>query len=154
MSHGKKPLLNLRWTWNCCTVILWNSSLCILLYIVAQLGLHQTGVDSRQNDLFQHWRGLLIRYKYFYFTHLSLKNLRKCKINYLCTFDLYGPVRNVFDACRCTCNLNVPVRNDFWCGQIHYLGKSEGVGPWKLRVFWALWNDIEPIGPTPSHLPK
>ncbi len=34
----------------------------------------------------------------------------------------------------------------FWCGQIHNVGKWEGVGPWKLRVFWALWNGIEPIG--------
>ena len=42
--------------------------------------------------------------------------------NYLCTYDLYGPMRNTFDA-----------------GSIHYLGKLEGVvGPWKLRVFWAL----------------
>jgi hypothetical protein len=40
---------------------------------------------------------------------------------YLCNYDLYGPVRNAFDA-----------------GSIHYLGKWEGVGPWKLRVFWAL----------------
>jgi hypothetical protein len=44
-----------------------------------------------------------------------------CYINYLCTYDLYGLVRNVFDA-----------------GSIHYLGKWEGVGPWKSRVFWAL----------------
>ncbi len=33
----------------------------------------------------------------------------------------------------------------FWCGQIHYVGKWEVVGPWKSRVFWALWNGIEPI---------
>ncbi len=49
--------------------------------------------------------------------------------NYFRTDDLYGPVRNAFDA-----------------GSIHYLGKWEGVGPWKSRVFWALWNGIEPIG--------
>ncbi len=42
-------------------------------------------------------------------------------INYLCTYELYGPVRNAFDA-----------------GTIDYLGKWEGVGPWKSRVFWAL----------------
>ncbi len=30
--------------------------------------------------------------------------------------------------------------------QIHYVGKWEGVGPWKWRVFWDLWNGIEPIG--------
>ncbi len=33
----------------------------------------------------------------------------------------------------------------FWCEQIHYKGKWEGVGPWKVRVFWALWNGIEPL---------
>ncbi len=41
----------------------------------------------------------------------------------LCTYDLYGPVRNAFDA-----------------GSIHYLGKWEGVGPWKTRVFWGLYE--------------
>jgi hypothetical protein len=40
---------------------------------------------------------------------------------YLCTYDLYGPVRNAFDA-----------------GSIHYKGMLEGVGPWKSRLFWAL----------------
>ncbi len=40
---------------------------------------------------------------------------------YLCTYDLYGPVRDAFDA-----------------GSIHYEGKWEGVWPWKARVFWAL----------------
>jgi hypothetical protein len=34
----------------------------------------------------------------------------------------------------------------FDAGSIHYLGKWEGVGPWKSRVFWALCNGIEPIG--------
>ncbi len=34
----------------------------------------------------------------------------------------------------------------FWCGQIHYVGKWEGVGLWKWRVVWAQWNGIEPIG--------
>ena len=47
----------------------------------------------------------------------------------LCTFDLYGPMCNAFYA-----------------GSIHYKGKWEGVGPWKSRVFWVLWNGIEPIG--------
>jgi hypothetical protein len=42
-------------------------------------------------------------------------------ISYLCTYDLYGPVRNAFDA-----------------GSIHYEGKWEGVGPWKSRLFWVL----------------
>jgi hypothetical protein len=35
--------------------------------------------------------------------------------NYLCTYDLYGPVRNAFDA-----------------GSIHYEGKAR---PWKSIVF-------------------
>jgi hypothetical protein len=39
-----------------------------------------------------------------------------------------------------------PVRNAFDAGNIHYEGKWEGVGPWKSRLFWALLNDIEPIG--------
>ncbi len=45
-----------------------------------------------------------------------------CVINYLCTYDLYDPVRNAFDA-----------------GIIHYEGKWEGPG-WALesRVFWVL----------------
>ncbi len=30
--------------------------------------------------------------------------------------------------------------------QIHYEARSEGVGPWQLRVFWALVNGIMPIG--------
>ncbi len=34
----------------------------------------------------------------------------------------------------------------FWCGKIHYESKWEWVGPWKSRLFWALWNGIEPIG--------
>ncbi len=41
--------------------------------------------------------------------------------SYLWTYDLYGPVRNAFDA-----------------GQIHYEGNREGVGPWKSKHFWAL----------------
>ncbi len=49
--------------------------------------------------------------------------------HYLCTYDLYSPVQTAFDA-----------------GSIHYLGKWEEVGPRKSRVFWALWNGIEPIG--------
>ncbi len=39
-----------------------------------------------------------------------------------------------------------PMCNAFYAGSIHYKGKWEGDGPWKLRLFWALWNGIEPIG--------
>jgi hypothetical protein len=39
-------------------------------------------------------------------------------ISYLYTYDLYSPLRNAFDA-----------------GSIHYEGKREVVGPWKLRIF-------------------
>jgi hypothetical protein len=42
-------------------------------------------------------------------------------ISYLCTCNLYSPVRNAFDA-----------------GSIHNEGKWEGVGPWKSILFWAL----------------
>jgi hypothetical protein len=52
---------------------------------------------------------------------------------YLWAHSLYGPVRNAFNAAN-----------------IHYEGKWEGVGPWKLRLFWTLWNGIEPLGE--SHL--
>jgi len=31
----------------------------------------------------------------------------------------------------------------FCCGQIHYGGTWEGIGPWKSRLFWALFNGIE-----------
>jgi hypothetical protein len=48
-------------------------------------------------------------------------NLGLVNINYLCIYDLYGPVRNAFDA-----------------GSIHYKGKWEGFGPWKSKVFWVL----------------
>jgi hypothetical protein len=47
-------------------------------------------------------------------------------LNYLCTYDLYGPVRDAFDA-----------------DSIHYEGKWEGVWPWKARI---LLGPIEPIG--------
>ncbi len=43
-----------------------------------------------------------------------------CTWNHLCTYDLYRPVRNAFDA-----------------GSIHYLGKWEGVGPCSL--IWSFW---------------
>ncbi len=36
----------------------------------------------------------------------------------------------------------VPVRNDFLYGYIHFLGKWEGVGPWKSWVFWAPNKDF------------
>ncbi len=34
----------------------------------------------------------------------------------------------------------------FWMRAYPVRGKWEGVGPWHSRVFWALWNGIEPIG--------
>ncbi len=34
----------------------------------------------------------------------------------------------------------------FGCVDIHYEGKWVGIGPWNLRVFWALWNYIKLIG--------
>ncbi len=48
--------------------------------------------------------------------------------SYLCTYDLYGPVRNVFDTRR-------------------YITKASGrgLGPGNREFFWALWNGIEPI---------
>ncbi len=49
--------------------------------------------------------------------------------SYLCTYELYGPVRNAFDA-----------------GSIHYEGKQVG-GGWAMEIetFWALSNGIEPL---------
>ncbi len=49
-------------------------------------------------------------------------------ISYLCTYDLYSPVHNVLDAC------------------ITAYPSGGGGGPWKSRVFLALWNGIEPVG--------
>jgi hypothetical protein len=46
----------------------------------------------------------------------------------LCTYDKYDLLHNAIDA-----------------GSIHYEGKWEGSVPWKLVLFWALWNGIEPI---------
>jgi hypothetical protein len=51
----------------------------------------------------------------------STEDRPRVQNSYLWTYDLYGPVRNAFDA-----------------GQIHYDGNWEGVGPWKSRHFWAL----------------
>jgi hypothetical protein len=55
----------------------------------------------------------------------------------LCTLQFpvwYGPVHNVFDACKSITRAN-----------------GRGVGPWKSRLFWDLWNGIEPgfQGPNP-----
>ncbi len=47
---------------------------------------------------------------------------------YLCSYDLYGPVRNAFDV-----------------GSIHYLGKWEGVGPWKSRVSWGYSSTVKAV---------
>jgi hypothetical protein len=41
---------------------------------------------------------------------------------------------------------STPCVFDVGLGSINYSGKWEGVGPWKSRLFWALWNSIEPIG--------
>ncbi len=53
--------------------------------------------------------------------------------SYLCTYDLYGPVRAVFDVL-----------------QIHYEGKWEGVGPWNREFFGPVkWHQADrrvPIG--------
>jgi hypothetical protein len=59
----------------------------------------------------------------------------------LCTYDLYGPVHNAFDA-----------------GSIYYLGKWEGVGPWNLNFFgpqMALAYRLNAIsqGPKKSRFP-
>jgi hypothetical protein len=45
---------------------------------------------------------------------------------------IYGPVRFAFDV-----------------GSIHYLGKLEGVGPWKSRLLKPKW--LSPIGLMPFH---
>ncbi len=69
-------------------------------------------------------------------------------LSFLCTYDLYGPVHNAFDA-----------------GSIHYEGKWEVVGPWKSRLFgpcemawWqkasAIWDPtkLRCLGPNPLPL--
>ncbi len=52
--------------------------------------------------------------------------------NYLCTYVLYGPVRDAFDA-----------------GSIHYEGKWEGGWPWKARFFLGpvKWHRADRRGP-------
>ncbi len=61
------------------------------------------------------------RYILCLYANVGLSRVGSCTLNHICTFDLYGPVRHAFDA-----------------GSICYLGKWEGVGPWKSQVFWAL----------------
>ncbi len=34
----------------------------------------------------------------------------------------------------------------YWCGQIHSRESVRGLGHEKLRLFWVLWNGIEPTG--------
>ncbi len=46
---------------------------------------------------------------------MTLQEEGKETIGYLCTYDLYGHIRNVFDA------------------SIHHEGKWDGVGPWTSR---------------------
>jgi hypothetical protein len=43
--------------------------------------------------------------------------------------DLYGPVRNAFDEGK-------SITGASW----------RGLGRWKSRLFWALWNGMEPLG--------
>jgi hypothetical protein len=58
-------------------------------------------------------------------------HVKSPKNNYLDDYDLYGPVRNAFDA-----------------GSIHYLGKLEVGGVWALEIesFLGPVKCIEPIG--------
>jgi hypothetical protein len=51
------------------------------------------------------------------------------EINYLCTYDLYGPMRNGFDAGR------------YLCGEVG----GGGSWRWKSRVLWAPVKLHEPI---------
>ncbi len=42
----------------------------------------------------------------------------------------------------------------FWCWQIHYEGKWEGFGPWKLRLFWAFVKWHRSVRRVPFGAPK
>ncbi len=96
----------------------------------------QNSLDSWEYSDYSRIRCILLCCKHFYLSSNSnplnlstYSTFTSQSFNYLCTYDLYGPVRNAFDA-----------------GSIYYEGKWKGVGPWKSRVFWALWNFIEPVG--------
>ncbi len=64
---------------------------------------------------------------------LICEEMRKY-FSYLCTYDLYGPLRNAFDA-----------------GSINYEGKRRGWAQEIETFFVAVLNGIEPIGK--CHLP-
>ncbi len=60
--------------------------------------------------------------------------------------------RNSAGTYQLFCLFRLP-RNNFLleiailgCRQIHHENKWERVGFWKLSLFWALWNDIKPLG--------
>ncbi len=78
----------------------------------------------------------------FYMCHLQIWEL--FNNNYLCTYDLYGPMRNAFDA-----------------GSIHYFGKWEGGWALEIEFFCEMATSLEAIaiwgtlrGPTPSSGPR
>jgi hypothetical protein len=58
-----------------------------------------------------------------------LSVVRPWNNNYLCTYDLYGPVHNAFDA-----------------GKSITRSRGRGLGPGNPDYFWALVNGIEPLG--------
>ncbi len=51
------------------------------------------------------------------------KNLLHCALGSHVHETTYGPLIDIYGLVR--------------CGQIHYMGKWERVGPWKSRLFWA-----------------
>ncbi len=65
---------------------------------------------------------------------------------YMPQFHLYTPICTL----RYKLTINAPMIYTapcimFWM-HAYPLRRQEEVGPWNLRVFWALWNVIEPIG--------
>ncbi len=114
----------------------------------------QAGINKFVNRTARHYWILIL------FIEINLRLYLNCylfpmpKLNYsnLWTYDLYGPL------------LNALMRANPFRGQIHNLGKWEGVGPWKLRLFGpceiasnlqanAIWGPKKSIFPGPYPLP-
>ncbi len=85
------------------------------VFLVCSVELHI--LPSQYNNCFAAW----IARDIYYVSYVSLCVYTLCRYPwFIYTYDVYSSVRNAFDT-----------------GSIHYMGKWEGVGPWKSRLFWA-----------------
>jgi hypothetical protein len=67
--------------------------------------------------------------------HAAVTHL-KTVYNALCTYDLYGPVRNVFDACRAD-PLRGQVGGGWGPGNLDFFGPCVIASSRKARAIWA-----------------